>query len=194
MGASRSTTTAPSARIRPIVLGRRNYLFAGSDAGGERAANIYSLIGTAMLNAMDPYLYLRHVLERIAEHPINRIAGAAAMERRRKAARAGSPGGLARSVSSTPRQPSRRRAPPAWAHIQALIESGGQIMIGTVAPIHGAAVAHDGKKTLAMLRRRPGEAIPALLARLDAAIATAKSTGSRVDEINVASSDTRYEI
>jgi transposase len=60
--------------IRPIVLGRRNYLFAGSDAGGERAANIYSLIGTAMLNEMDPYLYLRHVLERIAEHPINRIA------------------------------------------------------------------------------------------------------------------------
>ena len=60
--------------IRPIVLGRRNYLFAGSDAGGERAANIYSMIGTAMLNEMDPYLYLRHVLERIAEHPINRIA------------------------------------------------------------------------------------------------------------------------
>jgi hypothetical protein len=60
--------------IRAIVLGRRNYLFAGSDAGGQRAANIYSLIGTAMLNEMDPYLYLRHVLERIAEHPINRIA------------------------------------------------------------------------------------------------------------------------
>ena len=60
--------------IRPIVLGRRNYLFAGSDAGGERAANIYSLISTALLNGMDPYLYLRHVLERIAEHPINRIA------------------------------------------------------------------------------------------------------------------------
>jgi transposase len=60
--------------IRPIVLGRRNYLFAGSDAGGERAANIYSLINSAMLNAMDPYWYLRHVLERIAEHSINRIA------------------------------------------------------------------------------------------------------------------------
>jgi transposase len=60
--------------IRPIVLGRRNYLFAGSDAGGERAANIYSLINSAMLNALDPYLYLRHVLERIADHPINRIA------------------------------------------------------------------------------------------------------------------------
>ena len=59
--------------IRPLVLGRRNYLFAGSDRGGERAANIYSLIGTALLNGRDPYLYLRHVLERIAEHPINRV-------------------------------------------------------------------------------------------------------------------------
>jgi len=59
--------------IRPLVLGRRNYLFAGSDSGGERAANIYSLIGTALLNGRDPYLYLRYVLERIAEHPINRV-------------------------------------------------------------------------------------------------------------------------
>lgn len=59
--------------IRPLVLGRRNYLFAGSDAGGARAANIYTLIATARLNDIDPYLYLRHVLERIAEHPINRI-------------------------------------------------------------------------------------------------------------------------
>ncbi|HAH64508.1 MAG TPA: IS66 family transposase [Rhizobiales bacterium] len=59
--------------IRPLVLGRRNYLFAGSDSGGERAANIYSLIGTALLNGRDPYLYLRHVLERIAEHPSNRV-------------------------------------------------------------------------------------------------------------------------
>jgi hypothetical protein len=82
---------------------------------------------------------------------------------------------------------------PAWAHIQALIESGGQIMIGTVAPIRGAAVAHDGKKTLAMLQRRPRETIQELLARLDAAIADAKSSGSRIDEINVESSDTRYE-
>lgn len=59
--------------IRPLVLGRRNYLFAGADSGGERAANLYSLIGTALLNGQDPYQYLRHVLERIAEHPINRI-------------------------------------------------------------------------------------------------------------------------
>jgi len=59
--------------IRPLVLGRRNYLFAGSDAGGERAANIYTLIATARLNDIDPYWYLRQVLARIAEHPINRI-------------------------------------------------------------------------------------------------------------------------
>jgi transposase len=59
--------------IRPLVLGRRNYLFAGSDAGGEAAANLYTLIGTAMLNGVEPYAYLKTVFERIAEHPINRI-------------------------------------------------------------------------------------------------------------------------
>lgn len=59
--------------IRAIVLGRRNYLFAGADTGGERAANIYSLIGTCLLNGIEPYAYLRHVLERIADHPINRV-------------------------------------------------------------------------------------------------------------------------
>jgi transposase len=60
--------------IRALVLGRRNYLFAGSDAGGETAARLYSLIGTCRLNGIDPHLYLRHVLECIATHPINRIA------------------------------------------------------------------------------------------------------------------------
>ena len=59
--------------IRPLVLGRKNYLFAGSNADGERAANIYSLIGTCLLNKIDPSAYLRHVLCQIAEHPINRI-------------------------------------------------------------------------------------------------------------------------
>ena len=59
--------------IRALVLGRRNYLFAGSDAGGETAARLYSLIGTCRLNGIDPHLYLKHVLERIAAHPINRI-------------------------------------------------------------------------------------------------------------------------
>lgn len=67
-------------------------------------------------------------------------------------------------------------------------------MLGTVAPIRSAAVAHDGTQTVAMLRRRPGEAVHALLTRLDAAIATAKSTGTPVDEINRAGSDTRYHL
>ena len=56
-----------------LALGRKNYLFAGSDAGGERAAAIYSLLGSAKLNGVDPELYLRTVLERIADHPINRV-------------------------------------------------------------------------------------------------------------------------
>ena len=59
--------------LRAVAIGRKNYLFCGSDAGGERAAAIYSLIGTAKLNDLDPEAYLRYVLERIAEHPINRI-------------------------------------------------------------------------------------------------------------------------
>jgi transposase len=57
--------------LRVVALGRKNYLFCGSDAGGERAAAIYSLIGTAKLNGLDPEAYLRYVLERIADHPIN---------------------------------------------------------------------------------------------------------------------------
>ena len=60
--------------LRAVALGRKNYLFAGSDAGGERAAAIYSLIGTAKLNGIDPEAYLRYVLEHIAEHPINAVA------------------------------------------------------------------------------------------------------------------------
>ncbi len=60
--------------IRPIALGRKNWLFAGSDRGGERAAGILSLIETARLNGLDPERYLRDVLTRIADHPINRIA------------------------------------------------------------------------------------------------------------------------
>lgn len=59
--------------LRAVTLGRKNYLFAGSDAGGERAAVLYSLIGTAKLNGFDPEAYLRAVLARIADHPINRI-------------------------------------------------------------------------------------------------------------------------
>jgi transposase len=60
--------------LRAVALGRKNYLFAGSDSGGERAAAIYSLLGSAKLNGIDPEAYLSSVLRRIADHPINRIA------------------------------------------------------------------------------------------------------------------------
>ena len=59
--------------LRAVALGRKNFLFSGSDAGGERAAALYSLIGTAKLNGMDPEAYLRTVLAQIADHAINRV-------------------------------------------------------------------------------------------------------------------------
>lgn len=82
----------------------------------------------------------------------------------------------------------------ALPNIAALVEAGGQIMVGTVKPIENAAVAHDGKKTLAMLRKRPDETLEQLLGRLDAAIATARRSGSRVDEINKPGSGVRHEL
>lgn len=60
-------------RLWKSLHNRKNYLFCGSDAGGSRAAAIYSLIGTAKLNGIDPEAYLRYVIERIADHPISRI-------------------------------------------------------------------------------------------------------------------------
>ena len=59
--------------LRAVAIGRKNYLFAGSDNGGEHAAAMYSLIGSAKLNGINPEAYLRTVLTRIADHPINRI-------------------------------------------------------------------------------------------------------------------------
>ncbi len=59
--------------LRVVALGRKNSLFAGSDAGGHSAAAIYSLLGTAALNGIEPLTYLREVLTRIADYPINRI-------------------------------------------------------------------------------------------------------------------------
>lgn len=64
---------AAERELRRVALGRKNYLFAGSDAGGDRAAAFYSLIGTAKLCGLDPEAYLREVLTRIAEHPIKKI-------------------------------------------------------------------------------------------------------------------------
>jgi hypothetical protein len=91
MRAARSEYDAPSVRAadasdigpqhparhgqndREIAMTRKNYLFAGSDSGGVRAAAMYTLTETAKMNALDPEAYLRDVLARIADHPINRI-------------------------------------------------------------------------------------------------------------------------
>ena len=59
--------------MRPVTLGRKNWLFAGSDSGGEHAAAIYTLIETAKLNGLDPEDYLTKVLARIADHPVKRV-------------------------------------------------------------------------------------------------------------------------
>lgn len=59
--------------LRAVAIGRRNHLFAGSDSGGERAAAMYSRIRSARPNGIDPEAYLHYVIERIADHPVNRV-------------------------------------------------------------------------------------------------------------------------
>lgn len=59
--------------LRGVALGRKNWLFAGSDSGGERAAVLYSLIGTCRLNGVDPEAWLRYVIGHIQDWPANRV-------------------------------------------------------------------------------------------------------------------------
>ena len=59
--------------LRSVAIGRKNYLHVGSDAGGHTAAVMYTLLGTAKLNGINPQRYLRYVLDRLPEHPSNRI-------------------------------------------------------------------------------------------------------------------------
>jgi len=59
--------------IRPIALGRKNWLFAGSLRAGQRAAAIMSLVQSARLNGHDPYAYLKDVLTRLPTQPASRI-------------------------------------------------------------------------------------------------------------------------
>jgi hypothetical protein len=67
------TNNAAERALRGIALGRKSWLFAGSDRGGQRAAMMYTLIGTAKLNDVDPQAWLADVLARIAEMPQNRL-------------------------------------------------------------------------------------------------------------------------
>lgn len=67
------SNNAAERALRGVALGRKAWLFCGSDRGGERAAVVYTLIGTAKLNNVDPQAWLADVLERIAQHPIRRL-------------------------------------------------------------------------------------------------------------------------
>ena len=67
------TNNAAERALRGIAIGRKNWLFAGSDRGGERAAAMYTLIATAKLNNVDPQAWLADVLRRIADHPARRL-------------------------------------------------------------------------------------------------------------------------
>jgi transposase len=67
------TNNAAERALRGVAVGRRNWTFAGSDRGGERAAAIYTLVETAKLNGVDPQAWLADVLARLADHPAKRI-------------------------------------------------------------------------------------------------------------------------
>jgi len=68
------SNNAAERALRGVALGRRSWLFAGSDRGGERAAAMYTLIATAKLNDIAPQAWLADVLARIADHPASRLA------------------------------------------------------------------------------------------------------------------------
>ena len=108
--------------LRGVVLGRKNYLFAGSDAGGERAAAVYSLIGSAKRNGL-PEAYVRQVLTRIADHPFSRIKELPPLNL------------VAILPEPTKRRPPRQRVQPLpLPDIAELIEDGA-ITIGMLRPM-----------------------------------------------------------
>lgn len=67
------SNNAAERAMKPPVLGRKNYLFCGSDAGGQRAACVYTILETCRMNGINPQAYLTDILGRIADHPIHRI-------------------------------------------------------------------------------------------------------------------------
>ena len=67
------TNNAAERCLRGIALGRKSWLFAGSDRGGQRAAVMYSLIVSAKMNDIDPQTWLAHILANIAQHPVSRL-------------------------------------------------------------------------------------------------------------------------
>jgi hypothetical protein len=72
-GLSKSLDNPVENSIRPSVLGKKNFLFAGSHEAAQRSAMLYSLLGTCKMHGIEPYRWLKSVLETIADHPINKI-------------------------------------------------------------------------------------------------------------------------
>lgn len=68
------SNNAAERAIRPLAVGRKNWLFAGSDTSGDRAATLYTIIETAKMNDREPEAYLRDIIARISDHPMKRIA------------------------------------------------------------------------------------------------------------------------
>ncbi|MGY4158061.1 hypothetical protein ACVINW_003903 [Bradyrhizobium sp. USDA 4461] len=68
------SNNAAERALRGVAVGRRNWTFAGSDAGGNRAAAVYTLIETCKMNDVDPQAWLADVLARLPDHPLNRVA------------------------------------------------------------------------------------------------------------------------
>jgi len=165
--------------LRPVALGRKNYLFAGSDAGGERAAAIYSLIGSAKLNGLDPEAYLREVLSRNLRPPYQPDRGTAAVEHRRKPAARKARNRVAKDAA----RQKPHTSPCEFPNITDLIDYG-DITVGVLRGVGCAATAADEDRSLAALLRRPGESLLHLLTRLDQAIDKAYNEDVSTDQIN----------
>lgn len=73
-GLAEPDNNAAERALRAVCLGKKNYIFFGSDHGGERGALLYGLIGTCRLNGIDPEAYLRHILSVLPEWPSNKVA------------------------------------------------------------------------------------------------------------------------
>ncbi|EJX0850395.1 transposase, partial [Salmonella enterica] len=73
-GLAEADNNAAERALRAICLGKKNYIFFGSDHGGERGALLYELIGTCRLNGIDPEAYLRYILSVLPEWPSNKVA------------------------------------------------------------------------------------------------------------------------
>ncbi|EFZ6293918.1 TPA: IS66 family transposase, partial [Shigella boydii] len=72
-GLAEADNNAAERALRAVCLGKKNFMFFGSDHGGERGALLYGLIGTCRLNGIDPEAYLRYILSVLPEWPSNRV-------------------------------------------------------------------------------------------------------------------------